>query len=122
MGWGRCGHCSDDVLHSENRREGDFWAAKLKNEPCRLDFDPGCANLSAGCRVGIWGGVGVAIAVMACCIWKIARVVAFGLQNQKNEPCTHDFGPGCAISSAMGAGYDINVMYTVVGACIGVNT
>ena len=79
MGWGWCGHCGDGALHSENRWEGDFWAAKLKNEPCRLNFDPWCANLSAGCRVGIWGGVGVAIAVMAHCVQKIAGVVAFGL-------------------------------------------
>jgi len=85
MGWGWCGHCSDGTLHSEHHRGGDFWAAKAKNEPCMLDFSTGCANLSSGRRVGIWGGVGVAVAVMAHCVRKIARVVTFGLQNRKTS-------------------------------------
>jgi hypothetical protein len=65
MGWGWCGRCSDGTLRLENCRGGDFWAAKSKNEPCMLDF-----------------------------------------------------GPGCAIPSAMGAGYDTYVMYTVVGPAL----
>jgi hypothetical protein len=78
----------------EIERGGGFLPAKYETEPCQLGFGPGCANPSASHRVGIWGGVGVAIAVMVRCVRKIARVVAFGLQNQKKRAVRARFWPG----------------------------
>jgi hypothetical protein len=58
-----------------------FWPAKLKTEPYGLDFGPVCANPSVDHKVGIWGGVGAVIGVIARCVAEIARGAGLGPQN-----------------------------------------
>ena len=68
---------------ARSRTGGDFGLQNQKNEPYRLDFGPGCVNLSMDHRLSLCGGVYAIVCMLAHRVGEIERGAGFCLQNMK---------------------------------------